>query len=59
MQACVLAAPLLNQLPANGMTKAAEDGPSACAPATHVGDLEEAPGSGFGLAQPQVQPSEE
>lgn len=34
----VPAAPLIGQSPAKGLGKAAEDGPSASVPATHVGD---------------------
>lgn len=33
---CVSAAPLLIQLPDNGLGKPAEDGPSVWAPATHI-----------------------
>lgn len=39
------AVPVLILLPDNGLGEAAEDGPSAYGPTTHVGDLEDAPGS--------------
>lgn len=40
----VLAAAPPIQLPTKGLGKAVENGPSACAPANHIGDLEETSG---------------
>lgn len=47
----VPAASLPVLLPANGLGKAVPSDPNAWAPAMHVVDLEENPGSGFGLVQ--------
>lgn len=42
---CASAAPLVTQVSASALGKAAEDGPSAWGSDIHLGDLEDAPGS--------------